>query len=748
MVRLKDIALASMLACAFAGCESEEQALDRRPEGAVAVRIAPQGLSDGAASDGENAINTLRGFRFDGGVLEEILEGLSLDGEGVCHILPAQRTGTVYFWTNASEAVKGAGLKEGVTTEDEFLNLRATSEAMTAEGLLMTGRVELSEALASPLTANLKRSVARVDLESLFENVEVHAVSIKNIADSGYVNIRELYSVEDTGKGKDWRKDFGEQAFRNGKETLLYLCEQGEERHAVEVLVSVNGAWRRLTTELPAIRRNTVYTLAVYGNGADARVEVVSGEWMSGPSVDSGLERKGWIDREASQLSDGVTLSERGDTVFVPHWESNFRLALLAETGMTVVVNGRASGTSVTLQDNRSRSMAKVATVDVASARKIPGNLHTEYVYLDLCRETVRAGRIVLAFAPSPIRITGLVRFDENGVCDFERYVDGRLAEIALPEGMKAVLEAESGDVQWAKLYEGENVGVYTLEGGWRPNDPEADGRPQTIKLIISGDDGAHAETYVIKRRNWGLPVVNVNGTWWCKYNLRGNARRFEDQILVKNEPVAGDDGLAEYLRTCTDKELLAILGDQYQGGNADGLKLAYDGANFYYEGFKPEAEDFGTIAPAEMAPDGYEIPDYDDFRFFAWGNDCALGHGSNSFNNQLGQRLTYTITNRNLTFEGADYGSVNVYDFDYEGSHWVMASLGHQWKEREAGTVSVSKMFFLMATSGRAGKTWAIEGYLAGSAQGQSSWIKYADHNKVKTRTIRCVKTPVKYIY
>ena len=145
------------------------------------------------------------------------------------------------------------------------------------------------------------------------------------------------------------------------------------------------------------------------------------------------------------------------------------------------------------------------------------------------------------------------------------------------------------------------------------------------------------------------------------------------------------------------------------------------------------------------MAPDGYEVPDYDDFRFFSWGNDCALGYGSHSFNNQLGQHLSYTITERTVTFKGGNYGPINIYDFDYEGNHWVMSGLGHQWN---ASAGSLSKMMVLMATSGRSGKTWMLEGYPANSPQGRATWIKYADHNQHKTRTIRCVKTPVNYIY
>ena len=53
-----------------------------------------------------------------------------------------------------------------------------------------------------------------------------------------------------------------------------------------------------------------------------------------------------------------------------------------------------------------------------------------------------------------------------------------------------------------------------------------------------------------------------------------------------------------------------------------------------------------------------------------------------------------------------------------------------------------------LFATSGRKGMTWGIEGYPANSSGGRRSWIKYAANNSSKTRTIRCIKTPVRYMY
>ena len=60
-----------------------------------------------------------------------------------------------------------------------------------------------------------------------------------------------------------------------------------------------------------------------------------------------------------------------------------------------------------------------------------------------------------------------------------------------------------------------------------------------------------------------------------------------------------------------TESVLLELMGDQYQGGNPDGLPLRHDGSAFYHEGMKASAQNFGTLDPESMAPDGYRIPDY-----------------------------------------------------------------------------------------------------------------------------------------
>lgn len=721
----------------LSGCQKEKIRQDNAADGSLRISIISSGMNYGITTESETNIHTLDAYHFENGILSESFNSLQIDEKGVCRLDIKQKNGMLYFLANDANITSRANLTNNVTTLEEFLQLTATADEMTSKSLLMSGHTEL-DGENNSLSVSLKRAVARIDLESAFQDAEVNSITIRDIALTGLVNEGGEKSVLTNIEKTDLTKDFGEQPFKNKKESLYYLPEQTANGHAVEILMAVNGGWHRLKTTLPPLKRNTVYTLKVYGNGANLNVEVLTDNWESGNSSESGLTLKGLVDKENSQLSEGVTVNERGDTVFVPSWNSNFQLTLAAESGAQVSILGEVEGVTVT-PASQSRSLSPVAEFNVSSRQKMPGS-KSEYMYLDIYNDQIQTGRVVLVFTPNPVQMSGLIEFDQNGECNFNRYVDGELASLILPEGKTATLKFAEEEAHWMKLApEGGNT--YRLLGGWKPNDPKADGREQAGELIITNEDGSHPETYTIRRLNWGLPVVNINGTWWCKYNLRGNVKNFNDQILINSDP-AKDSSLADYLTSYSDNEFLHILGDQYQAGNPEGLQLTHNDSSFYYEGYKSQTDNFGTLAPTVMAPDGYQIPDFDDYRFFTGSTNFNLGYfNPGAFNNGLGQRLNFKVVERNATFQGLQYGPITFYDFEYEGSHWTICGLGHQWD-----ATSISKMMILLATYGNGGSTWMIEGY--SNSEGRGNWFKYTGNNAQKTRTIRCIKTPVEYIY
>lgn len=681
-------------------------------------------------------IDNISAFRFEDNILKEVISNISINEEGVADINMASTRGNLYFLANAARIIEDNNFQVDNTSEEDFLSIKSDMEGMNHRGITMTGKADLTGNDDNNLTVAIQHSVARIDLESYSVDANVHSVRIKNVASQGYVFEQEG-KVEDIFDKEDVFKDFGDTPFSNKKETIDYLPEQYDKRFQVEVLITVNGAWKRLRAELPEILRNKVYTLKIYGSGADFAISVDTGDWEYGTGSETEDVYKGIVDIDNSILSDAVYVNKNRDSVFVESWDNSFTLAILSEEGADCRIDGNVDKVDMEFISSRSL-VTNSRKLNVRSKLKMPG-VAEQYAYINVYKNDVLRDRVVLVFKANPVKLEGHLNFDENAMCDFARYIDGEVAVITLPEGKNISLSFADDSPEWMKLEEDGN-NRFRLLAGWKPNDPDADGRIQTAQITISDGSNQHIETYTVKRQNWGLPVVNINGTWWCKYNLRGNVKNFTDQILVSNEPAGGN--LADYMSSCSDTEFLNVIGDQYQAGNQEGLSIVHNGEGFVYENYNTKSDNFGTLSPTFMAPDGYEIPDYDDFRFFNWGNNSNLGyHNPGAFNNGLGQRLNFKVVERNASFLGNEYGPITFYDFEYEGEHLLLCGLGHQWNE-----TSIAKMSILFATFGNKSNTWSIEGY--SQSDGSGNWFKYSANNQNKTRTIRCVKTPVEYIY
>lgn len=727
-----------LLPLLMAGCHADT-AWDGMDTHGTTVRLLATETAGSQTGSDDAQLNDIRIYRFDGGTLQEVFGPMTPEEDGTCRLDLKTNEGVLMVLANASQAEGLEDLTAGTTTLEEFKKLWAAREDMAAQGLLMSGQADLAGTTAGNLEVKLKRSVARIDIESTDQGVEVLQASISQLADRGYIYEQtDIASPEQTEKGSS-EKTF-DTPLANGRETWLYACEQSGEGMTAEVLVRFRGALHRMKAALPAIlRRNTTYTLHVYGRGDDVNLNITSDGWEQGSTTGTETVNRALVNREASDLPAGVRVNERGDSVFIPYMGSDFRLALNGESGTTVSMEGQVD--KVTVQTAATRNLEHVADVTVSAGHRFPGSIW-EYIHLDLYKDRTWTGRVVLACEPNPAKLEGRIVLDENGVCDFGQYVDGELGRLTLPQGKRAVIETGDGETPWLKLDESEDG--YRILGGWKPNDPKADGRTQEARLVISDADGSNREAYPIRRVNWGLPVVEIDGTWWCKYNLRGNVKNFDDQVSIADDQ-ALEKPLAEVLATCSDDELLAWMGGQYQGGNPDELPLRHDGSVFYHEGYKSNPPQSWSSMPAiQMAPAGYEVPGYDDYEFFGWGTNSNIGGtGTRTYQNAQGKEITVTVTERNASFLGEQYGTVAFYDFAYGNNHWTLYGLGHQWSTTNG---SISRMMIMTATAGVSG-SWYMEGYAQADRPGQN-WWKYSAQNAQKTRTIRCIKTPVEYIY
>lgn len=747
MKQFKYIILSWLGLLLLSGCNQRLQntALGPNEKQKLTVRFAADALgttqkNETAATD-ESTIGSVKGYLFEEGVLKEVLVGDNMLQDGTYAFYPTTTSGDIYFVTNDSQNLLGK-VQAGTTTLTDFLNTTSAATALTSGQLVMTGSLTLASTSTTVPTVTLRRAVARLDLVSPDSGVSVRSVTIRGIANQGYVFPQSAIASPSGTEWGDFQKEYPEPGVENHTETLMYLNEQAGATLSAEVIVSFGGGLHRMVAEFPAqISRNRIYTLRVFGSGTQATVTVSGNDWETGSSTDAAPSLKGVIDVESSKLSEGVTVSAAGDSVFIPYTGSDMQLAVRAEAGSEVAVDGVVDRVTTGVTPV-SKALESVATVSVTSSRRMP-NEKQAYLYLNTYRDGVHSGRVVLVFQPHPIQITGQIVLDETGTCDFGKYIDGELGRITLPEGKQASVAFGADEDKWVKLEaDGDELRIL---GGWRPNDPKADGRTQSCQLVFSNTDGTDQETYEIRRVNQGLPVVKFGGKWWCKYNLRGNATSFADQISIADNTIP-DGELAEYLTKCPSDELLELLGDAYQGGYPAGMPLSYNGTAFTFSGMRASAQDFGAIDPTSMAPDGYQIPSRSDWSVFSANENHNLGGaGTRTFKNAAGQQVTIQITEYAATFLDHTYGTLIFYEFSTTEGTFVMCGLGHQWN---ATPGNIAPMTLIMATAGNVGKSWNMEGYAKTSNPASQNWWKFSAQNSTKTRIIRCIKTPVEYIY
>ena len=723
-----------------AGCTNEDTPIVHTSQGDIKVM-----LSRASNVSVENEIVRLDAILFNpDGTFREAFRNVTVVDDKCRLLLNYQDKSVLVFLANSENLVN---LDELIEEKVSLELLKEQTVRVLAENktqLFMTGELELNSG-SQDLQVTLTRGVARIDLVKAPET-QVYEISVTGLVKESYLfpqssvkKTDETYSYHESSQSGDIQ----------GGNGLLYVWEQSQSDEAlVTAKVSISGVNHILTQKLPAMARNNVYTIRIKGTGIDAGLEIEENLWEDGDQYDAESSGKIWIENPSAE--ENVTFS--GNDVYVSYLGTkNASFTLKMDNGSIVRQEGGEGLVTIAPVENGDY------LVSMNSKALQPGVLG-QMVYLKIYSSDESAellGNVKIHFDENPLKVRGNLVFDDHSTFDAKTYIDGELGELILPDGYTLRVDAPAysdEDAQWLKAFEKEEENnVYRIVAGWRPNDIKAKGECQTARLYVEDATG-HVDILYIKRLNWSLPVVNINDVWWCKYNLRGNVKRFEDQISVAEDQKISEQGdFASYLSSCSDEEFLRLAGDQYIGGKADGLTLAADSeGKLYYEGYNSsEAVDFGSIPATQMAPEGYQIPTYNNYRFFTNSNSLNMGYGGNVFNNGMNgtwsARLRYNMFYRELKTDDLNYGDVTVYKFWKEANpaeEWVLFGLGHQWAD---GANNVSPMYILFAISDRTGNTWAMEGHPQG---GSGNIYKYSAQNYWKTRMIRCIKTPVEFTY
>lgn len=284
--------VAAVAAILLPGCRREDAATPSGESRTLGIRFLAEntdGLSRLSRLSDDAAIGPVSACRFEEGTLREVLPGALSTEQGLYTFGVTRAAGELRFVANGAELTASGMLQPGMTL-GEFFDIVLPAGQLASDRLLMDGRLALDTATTGIRDVVLRRSVARVDLWTPDRGVRVHALTLRGMADRGYAFDRGAAETAPEASATDFSRSYGELPLENGRETLLYLCEQDDAQIEAEVLVEIDGAWYRLVTQLPAaIERNRLYTLRVQGLGTSARLTVTAGEWEAGGAADSEL---------------------------------------------------------------------------------------------------------------------------------------------------------------------------------------------------------------------------------------------------------------------------------------------------------------------------------------------------------------------------------------------------------------------------------------------------------------------------
>lgn len=705
--------------------------------------------SAGSAAGAGEGVSEMKACLFQNGLLAKVYKDLQTTDNLEYSLGVNRLSGTLYMLADTEQLIDWNNLQPQSVTEEEWLQMAASSENGQPHPF-WTGKVSLDSLTSGKqtLSVNMKRGVARFDLLVRGTAISVHRLTLKNVRQQGYLFEQNAVSSPKDVTSDDWVCEFA-APLQKDSVGVAYVYEQKNPELMVSVDVSIAG--RSYTLEeylMEDVKRNTVYTLTVRKELLTEELRLEIEEWNKEgdialtPDLNSAIH----FDVESLVLPEGVSVNAGRDVMTLPASALDFELQIdcdnelewINDPSLPFVVE--PVGTTW-LDANRFRLRKPL----------LPPGYPEEEALVRFRRKGLQGvydeDSLKIVLLANPIQLEGELVFGKDDyLCDFARYVDNELGRMTLPEGYELLARFQNEDA-WIKVEQvSARSNTYRVVGGWRPNDPKADGREQMAILVVRRiSDGNETESYQIKRRNYGLPVTKMNGVWWCKYNAIGNSRSFDDQILVPQDPAAkAGKTVLEYLNTCTSDEYMRLWNrSAYIGDTGIGMEAVAEGGAVKLSGWKNPSVNMGQLDAKALAPDGYEMP--------------AIEYYDRIFNGGWGMR--FDRTDGYYTVQSPWEGRAHVYTLsgsrtDLFVGDVQLPELFHAEVYNKTNAVKDECVTFYGP-----GAQWGSGGVnhnkivIACYSPENNGWfhapgLRRQSIGKENSRIIRFIKSPVEYIY
>lgn len=220
----------------------------------------------------------------------------------------------------------------------------------TSAPLFLSGTASLNSDIyaAKKLDIEMVRSVARIDLVNEADpEVSVNEITIEDAPSATYVFPNDKFAESKT---ISFSRKF-DQPFKGTKENLFNIFESDKP-----ISVRIRGTYgdipMDMTTSLPKVERNKVYTLQVVNVGSKVETTFKVKDWEDGDTLGAGADLGDGmrIDKENSVIPEGVTVDYDHNIVTVPSsGVTGMKLAFKGDTKITLSsTEGATSSTTIT----------------------------------------------------------------------------------------------------------------------------------------------------------------------------------------------------------------------------------------------------------------------------------------------------------------------------------------------------------------------------------------------------------------
>lgn len=730
----------AVMSCTDKGAVNEHSGADS----VILPRVIPYNYTSGNdETTGIKEIRILHACLFENGVMTRVysdidpLTGIKIDDS----------KGRLYMVANIERNNSASFYNVGMT-EEEWLST-VIPHAGGVNLTYMSGVVDMSEASHGFL--QLYRGVARIDVNvSEEQDLSVTDITFRNVAQQSYLNRRNTVESPE-GTNYDDVIPVIDTPLTGNTYGVAYLCEQASENISAVLTINVDGETVEKEVAMPSIlKRNCVYTINVFKKSVQADVTLSVTDWENGGDYNLAPNERGLkVDVEGTSFPANTEVDADRRGIVLSHYASDFVLSIDCDDELELIADPELPMTVERIggAENIGKNLFRIT-------KKLwyPGMERVErklMFHRKGLNENYADDYINVVMSEHPVKLEGLIHFEDSASFDFGKYIDNELGVFTVPASMSITVEYDEGEDEWIKLdASGQRVRVI---GGWRPNDRTANGRVQKARIVISNSaDGSEREEYVISRRNWGLPVTKLNGVWWCKYNAIGDAKNFSDQILSSADPaVLAGKTVFDYLRDCTADEFFNLWKWNYQGKSSQGLQVIDDGGVAKLEGYSSSAEHINKIDAKALAPDGYELPSMENFErvfnstsgtiWLMWdGSHTTAWNGSTTIQRRQRRRNDVTVGTVSLT----DLIYISMYnqsEAEYEPVVWYGSS--PQWNNDGINHGHYNNLLIAVHNPSD-GQGWFFVGGMGGLYPSKNS----AGPND--TRILRFKKSDVEYIY